>query len=253
MQAARKLTPEDLLALVRDSAGRFQRLDATGAPPATIAQFEPRSYARPVDDPAIPMPEEPAPPPAPAPPSFTATPEPQAIDLEAERAAAFAAGHAQAMQDHAATMAAEIAAARAEAATAVEAELKTAAASFGDLLQNLGRIEADMVTTLQTAMERAVCQLAAERAGQKIDELPRNFQRRIEKLVKDMAKAAETLTIRLHPADFMAIKPHIKGFSPLATARLSPDPALGRGDLRLVMGDITLSDCIAPRTGGGLA
>ena len=54
----------------------------------------------------------------------------------------------------------------------------------------------------------------------------------------------------MNPADLLAIKPHIKDFSPLAKGRLSPDTTLGRGDLRIRMDEITFSDAIGERNGG---
>lgn len=267
MTAAKTLTPEDLLALVRQQAGRFQRDESPRQANSNVTPFQPRNFATaagtdrvaptPPAQPSAPQQDAMAVPelaPIPDPQAeFTIAPLPRAIDLEAERSAAFAAGLAQAQTDHAAAMAAEIAAARASAQAAVADDIAEAKATFAAAITRLTQIETDRTDHLLAQMEIAIRNLAAERAGQKIDDLPKPFQRRVEKLVRQIASSADSVIVRMNPADLMAIRPHIKSFSPLAQARLSPDPALGRGDLRLVMDDISFSDCIALRDGGGLA
>lgn len=254
METAKSLTPEDLLALVRKQAGRFKPVDRTGQSDANVTTFKPRSFHTTPDEPR-PAPEARAPEtraPEP-PPDFASAPPPKMIDLEAERSAAFAAGLAQAKADHAAAIEAERAAARREAEAAVATEIADLRHAFEATLTRLTTIEAETTTRLQDQITQAVRQLAAERAGQKIDECPKPFQRRVEKLVQDIAAGIDGLVIRMNTADLMAIRPHIKDFSPLAVARLSPDPQLGRGDLRLVMQEISFTDCIAPRSNGGLS
>lgn len=248
MDAAKTLTPEDLLALVRKQAGRFKPVDLTGQPDTNVTTFKPRSFHQTPDQPAPAPIVEPTPPA----PDFATAPPLKTIDLEAERSAAFAAGVAQAQADHAIAMEADRAEARREAEAAVADEIGELRTAFEAALTRLTVIEAETTAALQDQIAQAVRQLAAERAGQKIDEAPKPFQRRIEKLVQDIAAGVDGLVIRMNTADLMAIRPHIKGFSPLAQARLSPDPQLGRGDLRLVMQDISYTDCIAPRSGGGL-
>jgi len=119
-------------------------------------------------------------------------------------------------------------------------------------LTRLNTAEEEVAATLTTHLETAVRVLASDRAGQKIDDTPQPFQRRIEKMARDIATGAESLVVQMNPADLMAIKPHIKSFSPLSKARLAPDPSLGRGDVRLNMDEITFADVIAERQTGGL-
>jgi flagellar assembly protein FliH len=249
------LTPEDLLALVRRSAGKFQR-HMPGAPEAEAGGFAPLSFVRAPEPEAAP--QEPAPEPAPEPDAhpdtgFTPAPAPQPIDIEAERRAAWAEGHAEALR--------EIETARAEAREAALDEARSTAAEevaeardiFTAAVTRLTTAEHDRAEALTARLEQAVRLLAAERAGQKIDEAPRPFLRKIEKMTREIAAGCDSTVVRMNAADLVAIKPHIKGFSPLAKARLAPDTTLGRGDIRIVMDDITFSDVIAERSAGGLA
>lgn len=279
--AHKVLTPDDLLALVRKSPQQFQKSSPVDTPSDTAAQeFVAQSPVRRVE-------ELPAHAPAPLPePQNMAAPEkdetpvpdaanpeaeesgagesgsqaenfspaapPQVIDMETERQAAWDAGFAQAMQEiEAARLQARdeaLAQARAEAEETLE-EVRTA---FEAALARLNSAEQEVATTLTTHLETAVRILASDRAGQKIDDTPQPFLRRIEKMAREIAAGAESLVVQMNPADLMAIKPHIKSFSPLSQARLSPDPKLGRGDLHLKMDAVTFSDVIADRQAGGL-
>ena len=253
------LTPEDLLALVRRSSGKFQK-HMPGAPDTEAAGFAPLSFVRapePETEPeATPQETETEQPPASdAEPEtgFTPAPAPQPIDIEAERRAAWAEGHAEALR--------EIETARAEAREAALEEARSTAAEevaeardiFTATVTRLTTAEHEMTEALTAKVEQAVRLLAAQRAGQKIDEAPRPFLRKIEKMTREIAAGCDSTVIRMNPADLVAIKPHIKGFSPLAKARLAPDTTLGRGDIRIVMDDITFSDVIAERSAGGLS
>lgn len=253
------LTPEDLLALVRRSSGKFQK-HMPGVPEAEAPGFAPLSFVRAAEPETEPeaTPQEPETEPAPANEpeaeiGFTPAPAPQPIDIEAERRAAWAEGHAEALR--------EIETARAEAREAALDEARSIAAEevaeardiFTAAITRLTTAEHERAEALTTKLEQAVRLLAAQRAGQKIDEAPRPFLRKIEKMTREIAAGCDSTVVRMNPADLVAIKPHIKGFSPLANARLTPDTTLGRGDIRIVMDDITFSDVIAERSAGGLS
>lgn len=272
--APKTLTADDLLALVRKSPQQFQKKAPVEVMDGAAAQnFVPQNPLRRVEDPApAPAPSvEPedirethipdtAPDMGPAPEAETAdnadrfSPSalPKVIDMEAERQVAWQAGFDQAMQEIevARVQAREeaLALARAEA----DATLDEVRSAFETALARLSTAEEEMAATLTAHLDTAVRILASDRAGQKIDDTPQPFQRRIEKMARDIAAGAESLVVQMNPADLMAIKPHIKSFSPLSKARLAPDPALGRGDVRLKMDEITFADVIAERQTGGL-
>lgn len=255
------LTPEDLLALVRRSSQQFQRREPPGPRAAESGDFAPQSVVRPIQKPEEPTQENAPPeiePPDAAtastvPSSFTPAPPPVTLDIEAERRAAWAEGHAQAMQEIETARAEARAAALEEVSATVAQEVSEARDIFAAAIIRLTSAEHERLTDLTAKLERAVRQLATQRAGQKIDEAPRPFLRRLEKITHQIAAGAENTVVLMNPADLMAIKPHIKDFSPLAKGRLSPDATLGRGDLRIRMEDITFSDVIAERDTGGLA
>ena len=143
-------------------------------------------------------------------------------------------------------------AALAEARAEADATLDQVRTTFEAALARLNTAEEEVAVRLTTHLDTAMRILASDRAGQKIDDTPQPFLRRVEKMARDIAAGAESLVVQMNPADLMAIKPHIKSFSPLSKARLAPDPALGRGDLRLKMDEITFADVIAERQTGGL-
>ncbi|MFD0857503.1 FliH/SctL family protein [Roseovarius aquimarinus] len=255
------ITPEALLALVRGAAGTFKRADILPTPEAASAPqeapaFRPRPVAV-VPEPAL-TPAEPeesksqtaaAKPPS----GFTPAPAPAAFDIEAERSAAWAEGHAAGLAERDAAVAAARAEALSEAREAAAREAEEARDLMAAAAARLDMGGAEMLDDLTARLADAVRRLASERAGGRIDETPRPFLRRMERMVREIAAGAASAKLMLNPADLVAIKPHIKGFSPLAKLALAPDPTLGRGDMRLRMDDITFSDAIAERENGSLA
>lgn len=276
--APKTLTADDLLALVRKSPQQFQKKAPVEAGDTAVPQgFMPQSPLRRVEE-SLAAPAQLADPedipetdiPAAAPDmgtapeteseaettdgtdAFSPAAPPKVIDMEAERQVAWQAGYDQAMQEIDVARARAREDALAEARAEADATLEEVRATFEAALARLNNAEEEVAATLTTHLETAVRILASDRAGQKIDEAPQPFLRRIEKMARDIAAGAESLVVQMNPADLMAIKPHIKSFSPLSKARLAPDPALGRGDLRLKMDEITFADVIAERQTGGL-
>lgn len=262
------LTADDLLALVRKSPQKFQKKSPVDAQDSGVAKgFAPQSpvrrmeEARPAPFPNLENPAEPAVEAAPseaeentdtAPENFSPAEPPKVIDMEAERQAAWTAGYDQAMQEIDAARAQARGEALAEARAEADATLEEVRTAFESAMARLNSAEQEVATTLTTHLETAVRILASDRAGQKIDDTPQPFLRRIEKMAREIAAGAESLVVQMNPADLMAIKPHIKSFSPLSKARLVPDTTLGRGDLRLKMDEVSFADVIAERKTGGL-
>lgn len=266
--APKALTADDLLALVRRSPQQFQKKNPVDTDDAGVVHsFVSQTPVRRIDEarPApVPDPEGRAEPAVetPAPEtgteaageseSFSPAAPPKVIDMEAERQASWQAGYDQAMQEIDAARSQAREAALAEARADADATLEEVRTAFEAALARLNSAEQEVAATLTTHLETAMRILASERAGQKIDDTPQPFLRRIEKMAREIAAGAESLVVQMNPADLMAIKPHIKSFSPLSKARLSPDPKLGRGDLRLKMDEVSFADVIAERQGGGL-
>lgn len=244
------LTPEDLLALVRRSSQQFQRRDPATPAAQAESDFAPQAVVRPLHpraDAPAPAPTDPDPKPAA---TFTPAPPPPTFDIEAERRVAWAEGHAAAMQEIEAARVKARAEALEEARATAAQDIAEARDAFTAAVTRLTSAENERLADLTTKLELAVRNLATQRAGQKIDEAPRPFLRRIEKITHQIAAGAENTVVLMNPADLLAVKPHIKDFSPLAKGRLSPDTTLGRGDLRIRMDEITFSDAIGERNGG---
>lgn len=266
------MTPDDLLALVRQSSPTFQKKTVTEPKDTDRSpDFVAQNLVRRMEEHNPPVQSQPAPEAtseidaAALAPSKTPSTEttagtddfspagaPKIIDMEAERQAAWAAGHAQAMQEIATARAEAREEAFVEARAEADAMLVEVRAAFEAALARLESAEEEMAEVLTAHLDTAMRVLASDRAGQKIDETPQPFQRRIEKIARDIAAGADSLIVQMNPADLMAIKPYIKSFSPLSKARLAPDPSLGRGDVRLKMDEITFADVIAERQTGGL-
>lgn len=268
--APKALTPDDLLTLVRQSSPTFQKKAVVESKDtAMVSDFLAQNLVRRIEEDhptSLPEPSNEAkseidtsaadstevPYKKAETDKFNPTEAPVVIDIEAERQAAWAAGHAQAMQEIDAARAEAREEALTEARAEADAMLAEVRATFEAALMRLGNAEEEIATTLTTHLETAVRILASDRAGQKIDDTPQPFQRRVEKMARDIAAGADSLVVQMNPADLMAIKPHIKSFSPLSKSRLAPDPSLGRGDVRLKMDEITFADVIAERQTGGL-
>jgi len=245
------LTPEDLLALVRRSSQQFQRRQPATPEAQAESGFAPQTVVRPLR--TQPPEPEPAPvdtAPEPTAATFTPAPPPPTLDIEAERRVAWTEGHAAAMQEIEAACAKARAEALEEARATAAQDIAEARDAFTAAVTRLTSAENERLADLTAKLELTVRHLATQRAGQKIDEAPRPFLRRIEKITHQIAAGAEGTVVLMNPADLIAIKPHIKDFSPLAKGRLSPDTTLGRGDMRLRMDEITFSDVIAERDGG---
>lgn len=245
------------MTLIRNAPTEFRNLGLARLPQRDDAVFTPRTFVQPgADDTidtetAVPT-DVPAPTP-PAPPDFQPAPPPPSIDLKAERKAAWEEGFAAATQQANATRDQQRAQILTEAREQASQEIAEIRDIFAAAVTHLTTTEHDLQDRLTAELETAIKTLAAQRAGQKIDETPRPFLRRIEKIARELAAGVEGTIVQMNPADLLAIKPHLKGFSPLSQAKLSPDPKLGRGDLRIRMADITFADVMAERQNGSLA
>ena len=88
----------------------------------------------------------------------------------------------------------------------------------------------------------AICRLASQRAGRAIDALPTPFLTRVETLAQRLHLGARNVTIRLHPEDLQAIKPHLGQSEILADGNLIADTNLHRGDVSVTAGSARIND-----------
>ncbi len=167
------------------------------------------------------------------PPAPTAPPPPDLAKLLAE---AQAQGHAAGLTEgH--TKGVE------EGRALALAELDAARAAFVAAAKGLGTAAPDLSDQIAALIASAVRDLAAQRAGQAIDALPKPFVARITKLADRVAQGMRTVTLRLNPDDLTAIAPHLAG-TDLDGATLTPDPALKRGDIEVRADGIRLADVL---------
>ncbi len=111
----------------------------------------------------------------------------------------------------------------------------------------LSHLEAAGLGTLTDTIAEAVKTLAAQRAGQMIDEMPAPFVKRVEALADRVAQGVAAVTVRLNPDDFAAIKPHLAGSDLLNPDRIGPDDNLSRGDVDIRSGAVQLRDVLFPQ------
>lgn len=127
-----------------------------------------------------------------------------------------------------------------------EADLQAARDAFLQAATALTRDDVIDLGALVPALTDAIRNLASQRAGYAIDDLPAPFLDRIEMLAHQARQGLETVSIRLNPDDHAAIAPHLPSAPLVAKSRLTADPGLGRGDVALRVGSIRLRDVIAP-------
>lgn len=166
--------------------------------------------------------------------------EEMAQRLAEARAEGYAQGHADGIEaGRAAGHAEGVVAGRAEA----EAAIGPARALF---LEAVARLEdsAGMADGLASILAEAVRNLAAERAGQMIEALPVAFAARVEALADRVAQGVRAVSVRLHPDDLEAIRPHLAGCEVLEGAMLTADARLSRGDVEVRAEGIRLADLL---------
>ncbi len=232
----------DLLQKVR--AEPFQ-LDRTGIDEAAFRAFDPG--ALPTAAPVLPgvMPD---------PVSFTDTPapEPVAVDPGGKPTAPPAPappepGYAEGWEEGHRAGRAEGQAAGQEAGRAeVQARLATALDLLAAAHARLATPSAADTAALGAAILGAVRSLAAERAGQAIDQCPVPFLRRIDRMAERIAQGAAQVEVRLNPQDLQTLTPVLAQSTHLRSARISADPGLSRGDVDLRVPGVHLADLIVP-------
>lgn len=154
-----------------------------------------------------------------------------ADDLEAEKAKAFADGveagqnqvrdQVEAMMSHAIGL------------------LEQTMAAFSDQAETA-------LDDLSVTIEQSVLSLASSRAGMQIETMPRAFAARIEQLADRIRTSTQSPIVRLHPSDVVVITPVFEQSSALLNLRLVADASLQRGDVKLSLEGVKLTD-VLPR------
>jgi hypothetical protein len=132
------------------------------------------------------------------------------------------------------------AAGRAEAS----AQLERAVQAFETASTRLAELTEIDSTALGERINSAILQLASERAGQAIADLPDSFANRIESLLATIRTVSGQPNIRLNPGDLSSIQPLAETREKLRHCNFVADPSLASGDLSVMVGTIGIDDII---------
>ena len=157
----------------------------------------------------------------------------RAEGLEEGRKVGFDEGHAKGMEEGRA-------AGRAEAS----AQLERAVQAFEAATARLADLTEIDSATLSDSIHKTILQLASERAGHAIAQLPDSFANRIETLLATIRTVSGQPSIRLNPGDFASIQPLAETREKLRHCNFVADPALAPGDLSVMIGTIGIDDMI---------
>ena len=163
------------------------------------------------------------------------------VDFEAGRQEGLEEGRRVGLEEgHAKGMEEGRAAGRAEAS----AQLERAMQAFEAATARLSELAEVDSAALSDSINNAVLQIASERAGQVISELPDGFADRIEALLASIRTVSGQPSIRLNPADLASIQPLAETREKLRHCNFVADPALAHGDLSVMIGTIGIDDML---------
>ena len=142
-----------------------------------------------------------------------------------------------------------IAEAKAAAEAAAQANLADKIAAFEAALLALVKPQALQAEDLSRSIHAAILKLASQRAGQQIDEMPKNFLARIEALVTSIGQKMAAGKVHINADDYKVMLPY------LADAHFDfvAEPGLVRGDIILKFAGVELHDIAETRLGGQYA
>lgn len=153
--------------------------------------------------------------------------------LEEGRKLGFEEGQAKGMEEGRA-------AGRAEAS----AQLERAVQAFEAATTKLAELTEIDSAALSDSINRTILQLASDRAGHAIAELPNSFADRIEALLATIRTVSGQPSIRLNPGDLASIQPLAETREKLRHCNFVADPALAHGDLSVMIGTIGIDDML---------
>ena len=127
-----------------------------------------------------------------------------------------------------------------------EQEKQTIVAKFHAAIAALASPQALDSTALSKAINDAVMQLAAERAGQVISQNPEGFLRRIRQLVDRVKAASQQVEVFVNPADLDVLNRWMQDHTAPSGWQFTADAQLDHGDIRLLLGGIEITDILNP-------
>ena len=142
-----------------------------------------------------------------------------------------------------------IAETRAAAEAGAQANLADKIAAFEAALVALTKPQALQAEELSRSIHASVLKLASERAGQQIDEMPKNFLARIEALVLGVGQKMTSGEVHINGDDYKAMVPYLTDSQFDFVAK----PDLARGDIILKFAGVELYDIAETRLSGQYA
>lgn len=154
---------------------------------------------------------------------------PTAAEIEAMRDAAQQDGHA---------------AGYAAGLAAGEAEIQRRIAQLQGVLDGFTRPLARLDGEVTDALSELAVRIAGALVGRAYAADPTLLADLVREALDAVGSASREIELRLQPDDFSVLAPHLSG---LAGVRVTPDPSLGRGELRLHSEGVRIDGTVAAR------
>ena len=126
-----------------------------------------------------------------------------------------------------------------------EAELTQQFNRLRDLIERLDATDVLDIATLSKSLKRAVLDLASQRVGLLLTEMPDILARRIETLVQNLSHLSGQRELFLSPDDVPLVQSSFLERQHSPQLHIIADPALRRGDARLRIGGAEMSDLMS--------
>lgn len=126
-----------------------------------------------------------------------------------------------------------------------EAELAQQFDHLRDLIEGMENTDVLDIATVSKSLKLAVLELASQRVGYVLTEMPDILAERIETLVRNLSHLSGQRELFLAPEDVPIVQKSFLARQPSAELHIRSDPALRRGDARLRIGGAEMSDLMS--------
>ncbi|AKC87983.1 FliH/SctL family protein [Pseudoxanthomonas suwonensis] len=130
-----------------------------------------------------------------------------------------------------------------------QAEVRRLTAQIEGILDNFSRPLARLEDEVTAALGELAVRIAGSLVGRAYDADPVLLSDLVAEALDAVGGASREVEVRLHPDDIQALAPLL---ALVAGARLTPDPALGRGDLRVHAESVRIDGTLEARLRGAL-
>jgi flagellar assembly protein FliH len=130
-----------------------------------------------------------------------------------------------------------------------ETEVRRLTAQIEGILDNFSRPLARLEDEVTAALGELAVRIAGSLVGRAYAADPALLSDLVSEALDAVGGTSRDVEVRLHPDDIKALTPVL---SPVAGARLVPDPSLGRGDLRVHAEAVRIDGTLEARLRGAL-